>query len=65
VAGSSGACPSSCNRTRFQSVASKCRFSRPSAPTRYGPEQAAGHIEAAAFRDPAGNVFGVYHHTAP
>ena len=31
----------------------------------YGPEQAAGHIEAAAFRDPAGNVFGVYHHTAP
>ena len=31
----------------------------------YGPEPAAGHREAGAFRDPAGNVFGVYHHTAP
>jgi predicted enzyme related to lactoylglutathione lyase len=30
----------------------------------YGPEPAAGHREAGAFRDPAGNVFGVYHHTA-
>ena len=31
----------------------------------YGPELTAGRIEAGAFRDPAGNVFGVYHHTAP
>ena len=31
----------------------------------YGPEPAAGHREAGAFRDPAGNAFGVYHHTAP
>jgi len=31
----------------------------------YGPELTAGRIEAAAFRDPAGNVFGVYHHPAP
>ena len=30
----------------------------------YGPEPAAGHREAGAFRDPAGNVFGIYHHTA-
>ncbi|HEY6314555.1 MAG TPA: VOC family protein [Streptosporangiaceae bacterium] len=30
----------------------------------YGPEPAAGHREAGVFRDPAGNVFGVYHHTA-
>jgi len=30
----------------------------------YGPEPTAGHIEAAAFRDPAGNVFGVYQHAA-
>jgi predicted enzyme related to lactoylglutathione lyase len=31
----------------------------------YGPEPPAGHRAAGAFRDPAGNVFGVYHHTAP
>jgi len=31
----------------------------------YGPESAAGHRTAGAFRDPGGNVFGVYHHAAP
>ena len=31
----------------------------------HGPEPTAGRIEAGAFRDPAGNVFGVYHDTAP
>ena len=29
-----------------------------------GPEPAAGRLEAGAFRDPAGNMFGVHHHTA-
>jgi predicted enzyme related to lactoylglutathione lyase len=28
----------------------------------YGPNQADDHTETGAFRDPAGNVFGVYHH---
>jgi uncharacterized protein len=28
----------------------------------YGPNQVDDHTETAAFRDPAGNVFGVYHH---
>jgi uncharacterized protein len=28
----------------------------------YGPDQVDDHTETGAFRDPAGNVFGVYHH---
>jgi hypothetical protein len=28
----------------------------------YGPNQVDDHTETGAFRDPAGNVFGVYHH---
>jgi len=28
----------------------------------YGPMQVDDHMETGAFRDPAGNVFGVYHH---
>jgi uncharacterized protein len=28
----------------------------------YGPKQVDDHTETGAFRDPAGNVFGVYHH---
>jgi len=28
----------------------------------YGPNQLDDHTETGAFRDPAGNVFGVYHH---
>jgi predicted enzyme related to lactoylglutathione lyase len=30
----------------------------------YGPELAADHKQTGAFRDPAGNVFGVHHHAA-
>ena len=30
----------------------------------YGPLPAGDHTQAGAFRDPAGNVFGVYHHAA-
>jgi uncharacterized protein len=28
----------------------------------YGPNQVDDHTQSGAFRDPAGNVFGVYHH---
>jgi predicted enzyme related to lactoylglutathione lyase len=28
----------------------------------YGPNPVDDHSETGAFRDPAGNVFGVYHH---
>jgi predicted enzyme related to lactoylglutathione lyase len=28
----------------------------------YGPNPVDDHTETGAFRDPAGNVFGVYHH---
>jgi hypothetical protein len=28
----------------------------------YGPDAVDGHTESGAFRDPAGNVFGVDHH---
>jgi uncharacterized protein len=28
----------------------------------YGPMAVDDHMETGAFRDPAGNVFGVYHH---
>jgi predicted enzyme related to lactoylglutathione lyase len=31
----------------------------------YGPSQVDGHTETGAFRDPAGNVFGVYHRATP
>ena len=30
----------------------------------YGPDPVDDHTESGAFRDPAGNVFGVYHHGA-
>ncbi len=30
----------------------------------YGPMAVDDHIQTGAFRDPAGNVFGVYHHGA-
>jgi predicted enzyme related to lactoylglutathione lyase len=30
----------------------------------YGPRPVDDHMETGAFRDPAGNVFGVYHHGA-
>jgi predicted enzyme related to lactoylglutathione lyase len=28
----------------------------------YGPNAVDDHTQTGAFRDPAGNVFGVYHH---
>jgi hypothetical protein len=28
----------------------------------YGPNAVDDHMQTGAFRDPAGNVFGVYHH---
>jgi predicted enzyme related to lactoylglutathione lyase len=28
----------------------------------YGPNPVDDHTDTGAFRDPAGNVFGVYHH---
>jgi len=30
----------------------------------YGPRAVDDHMQTGAFRDPAGNVFGVYHHGA-
>ena len=30
----------------------------------YGPSSVDDHMETGAFRDPAGNVFGIYHHGA-